>query len=69
MSEAPDNAHVIPAAAPPAPLAINALPEFVSRLQTHLNAWPTGIVPIDREDFQRLLNVAKVQIISAAGVR
>lgn len=68
MSEAPDNAHVTHAA-PPAPLPVNALPEFVTRLQLHLNTWPTGIVPIDREDFQRLLNVAKVQIISAAGPR
>jgi hypothetical protein len=69
MSEAPDNANIARAPAPVAPLAVNALPEFVSRLQTHLNAWPTGIVPIDREDFQRLLNVAKVQIIAAAGPR
>lgn len=69
MSEAPDNANVVPPAAPPAPLAINALPEFVTRLQLHLNTWPTGIVPIDREDFQRLLNVAKVHIISAAGAK
>lgn len=69
MSEAPDNANVAAPAAPMAPLAINALAPFVSRLQTHLNAWPTGIVPIDREDFQRLLNVAKVQIISSAGAR
>lgn len=46
----------------PHPLPINSLPEFVNRLQAHLNAWPTGIVPIDREDFQRLLNVAKVQV-------
>lgn len=52
----------------PIPPELNSLPNFVARLRTHLARWPKGIVPIDSEDFKRLLDVAQ-QTYSGGAVR
>jgi len=43
----------------PAPPEINALPAFCGRLRAHFSRWPKGIVPIDKDDVMRLLEVAE----------
>lgn len=43
----------------PIPPEVNSLSAFVTRLRAHFAKWPKGIVPIDKDDAIRLLDVVE----------
>jgi hypothetical protein len=60
MSEASDGqpsvAHIVTHTPPD---DVNSLPAFIGRIRQYIAVWPVSIVPIDRHDLARLLDVAQ----------